>query len=163
MPVYPVTLLSDRDSLYSRETLLGIFGTPEETCLIMSMIIEVQRKLQQHVAHMSMRALQCKLQDWVILRIWMGRVTHVSHVSEPCEWAMWVSHVICTQELCHAYESAYIAACHMTHLHVCHMSHLHVCHMSEYIAACHSRKWVMLHVWMSHVTHMKMTHMKKRI
>ena len=114
-------------------------------------------------------ATTCCTYEYEGIAMQVARLSHIAHMNvscdacESCEWAMWVSHVICTQELCHAYESAYIAACHMTHLHVCHMSHLHVCHMSEYIAACHSRKWVMLHVWMSHVTHMKMTHMKKRI
>jgi len=32
--VFPSTLLSDGDSVYSHETLLQIFGTPEKTCLI---------------------------------------------------------------------------------------------------------------------------------
>jgi len=34
MPVFPATLLSDGDSVYSRENLLEIVGTPEKTCLI---------------------------------------------------------------------------------------------------------------------------------
>ena len=32
-PLFPATLLSDGDSVYSRENLFEILGTPEKTCL----------------------------------------------------------------------------------------------------------------------------------
>jgi len=34
MPVFPATLLNGGDSVYSRENLVEIFGTPYKTCLI---------------------------------------------------------------------------------------------------------------------------------
>jgi len=146
MPVYPVTLLSDGDSLYSRETLLGIFGTPEETCLIMRCNASCNNML--HIWVWGHCNASCKTESYcayecVVWRMW---VMWVSHVSESCD--MYAGVMSRIRECVYSGMSHDSSSC---------LSHDSSSCLSHVPSSCLSHEWVysgMSQPKMSHVTRM---------